>query len=331
MGVGVLAAPVLAMALAAAAARALPADDCIRVNEARRIAAEVGETLWPGWEAAPFAILLVTADREFLIDHPRPGDTFKDIGIDSRLRTRVFVRDRVFDPAMLATFPLDGVPTIAIGQPKRTAASHTTRWTLTLLHEHFHQWQQSRHDYYEATGRLGLADGDTTGMWMLNYPFPYDDENVNVLFTAMCRRLRAAVESGGQASLGEYLNARRALKEALEEKDYRYYSFQLWQEGVARYTEYALAMSAAARYQPSEAFIALEDYGNFESDGQQTVAHIMKELTTMSLRHARRTAFYQVGAAEAILLDRHAPQWHGRYFMEKFYLEKYYEAAVSDD
>jgi hypothetical protein len=322
--------PALLLA-AAVATPTIPNDDCVRINEAHRIAAEVGEDLWPGWKTAPFAILLVTANHEFLIDHPRPGDTFEDTGVDRRLGTHVFVRDRVFNPAMLATFPVDGVPTIVIGEPKRTAASHTTRWTLTLLHEHLHQWQQSRQDYYEATGQLGLAEGDTTGMWMLNFPFPYDDENVNVLFTAMCRKLRDAVADGGSASFGDYLSAREALQQALSDKDYKYFSFQLWQEGVARYTEYALARRAAARYRPSEAFTAFEDYTSFEDDAKQTADHIMNELNAMSLRKARRTAFYQVGAAEAMLLDRHVPQWREHYFTEKFFLEKYYRDADSVD
>ena len=44
---------------------------------------------------------------------------------------------------------------------------------LTVLHEHFHQLQQSQPGYFQGVEALGLSGGDQTGMWMLNYPFPY--------------------------------------------------------------------------------------------------------------------------------------------------------------
>jgi len=37
--------------------------------------------------------------------------------------------------------------------------------------------------------------------------------------------------------------------------------------------------------------------------------------------------FYPFGAAEALLLDKVNPSWRSRYFVEKFDLGKYYEAA----
>jgi hypothetical protein len=35
-------------------------------------------------------------------------------------------------------------------------------------------------------------------------------------------------------------------------------------------------------------------------------------------------AFYAVGAAEALLLDRANPGWQQRYLAEKFFLDKYF-------
>ena len=43
------------------------------------------------------------------------------------------------------------------------------------MHEHFHQLQWAQPEYLKAIADLGLSKGDTTGMWMLNYPFPYDN------------------------------------------------------------------------------------------------------------------------------------------------------------
>ena len=51
----------------------LSSDDRIRIAEAFRLAAAVGDQIWPAWTSAPFAILLVTPEREFLLRHPRPS------------------------------------------------------------------------------------------------------------------------------------------------------------------------------------------------------------------------------------------------------------------
>lgn len=45
--------------------------------------------------------------------------------------------------------------------------------------------------------------------------------------------------------LGHYLTARAKLRDVLSDADYRDLSFQFWQEGAARYTEYRVAEAAA--------------------------------------------------------------------------------------
>ena len=156
----------------------LPAADRVRLAEAFRLAAAVGDRVWPGWSEAPFAVLLVTPEREFLLCHSRPSADFSRVGYDSLLGTEVFVRPRVFPTTFLATVPaVGGVPTIVVGQPANTGQA-STRWVLTVLHEHFHQLQYSRPGYDAGVAALGLARGDSTGMWMLNYAFPYESAAV---------------------------------------------------------------------------------------------------------------------------------------------------------
>ena len=58
----------------------------------------------------------------------------------------------------------------------------STPWVVTMLHEHFHQLQDSQPNVFQDVMALDLAGGDQTGMWMLNYPFPYKDEKINVEF-----------------------------------------------------------------------------------------------------------------------------------------------------
>lgn len=308
---------------------ALPESDRIRIAEGRRIAGTVGDKLWPGWSEAPFPVLLVTKEKEFLIGHPRPGEDFAPVAYDSLLEGNVFVRARVYDMGLLATFPLRGVPTVVIGQPKNTDASHSTRWVLTLLHEHFHQWQQSRPDYFSSVDALGLAGNDSTGMWMLNYPFPYDDKETGMAFAELARRLRDTVMAVGlrvyPQVLESYREARREFKDLLTEKDYAYFSFQVWQEGIARYTEYELARRIGVSYMPTEAFEDLADYVPFATDAENTREHVLGELMSVLLKKSRRSAFYHIGAAEGMLLDKTNPGWRSRYFDDRFFVEQYFE------
>jgi len=306
--------------------------DRVRIAEARRVARYLADDVWPGFAAAPSAVLLVTPEAEYLFYHTHPTGDFASLGYDSVSQTEVFRRDRVFNTHLLSTFPaVAGLPTVVIGQPRNTEASRSTRWVATLLHEHFHQYQQSRPDYYESVNSLGLAGGDTTGAWMLDYPFPYDSKAANEAFLALCRCLFDAVDGIGKPSFRErvsrYLETRSRFRDVLDAKDYAYFSFQVWQEGIARYTEYTLARRAGVAYTPTRAFAGLPDFTPFEQDASETLEHLRAALLRSSLKGARRSAFYHVGAAEGLLLDHVSPGWRGRYFTEKFFVERYFDGV----
>src|SRR5262245_39886398 len=87
--------------------------DRVRIAEAFRLADAVGNKLWPEWDKAPFAVLLVTADHEFLIRHQKPSADFTLLGEDAMLKSKVWWRKRQFGTELLATFPaVGGVSTI---------------------------------------------------------------------------------------------------------------------------------------------------------------------------------------------------------------------------
>ena len=320
--------------LVAGEAFAMREADRVRIAEARRVASEFTEVVWPGWSEAPFAILLVGEDTEYLLYHDAPSDDFTAAGFDDMLDSEVYTRDRVHNKGLQATFPaVGGVPCVVIGQAENTQAGVSTRWVLTVLHEHFHQWQQSQSDYYVATNALDLAGDDNSGMWMLNYPFPYDDKAVSEAFLLMGKRLRIALEAEDYNALTEaasdYLEARTAFTDMLDEKDYRYFSFQLWQEGVARYTELRVGKVAAGGYAPLKAFKALDDFVTYEETRNVAYNHILAALQKNELRGKGRPAFYALGAGEAMLLDRLGADWQKRYFTDKFYMEKYFPPELS--
>jgi hypothetical protein len=302
--------------------------DRVRLAEAFRIGDTLGNQLWSGSNKAPFSVLLVTPDNEFLIRHPKPSTDFTLLNYDRLLKSNIYYRKRTQSPQFLATFPVAGVPTIVIGQAENTAKKTSTPWVVTVLHEHFHQLQYSQPGYYDDVNALGLSRGDQTGMWMLNYPFPYEWHEMQELFSHLGRALADALEARPGADfavgLSAYLKQRRELEHILSPDDYRYVSFQMWQEGIARYTEYRIAKFASTHYKPGQAFRALKDYQGFGEVAEDINSGILSELIAIKLNDSRRVTFYALGAGEALLLDRARIHWRQRYFREKFYLDKFF-------
>lgn len=311
-------------------AQNLSETDRIRIAESFNLGNKLSEKIWKDWSKAPFGVLLITPETEFLINHPNPSNEFAEISFDKALNSKVLWRKRVFDQGLLATFPaVNGVSTIVVGQAENTASKTSTPWTVTLLHEHFHQFQTTQPNYYEEVNALNLANGDTSGMWMLNYAFPYSDEKVKGKFEELCKALATLIERPdkkiAKEKLAEYLIIRKDFQNLLKLNDYRYFSFQIWQEGVARYTEYQIAKSASKNYQPNAEFSTLKDFSSYQTVAENLFKKIIDDLKTLGLDKYKRTAFYPFGAGEALLLDKVNPKWKTLYHSERFYLEKYFE------
>ncbi|MBU0982990.1 MAG: hypothetical protein KKA42_03905 [candidate division Zixibacteria bacterium] len=297
--------------------------DRIRLAEAFTIAGELGDSLWPGWSEAPFAVLLVTDDYEFLMKHPEPTEDFTPAYHDNLLGSDIFYRKRVFDPSFLAAFPaVNGFPTIVVGQAEKTFASTSSEWVLTILHEHFHQKQMADSGYYEDALALDLHDGDQTGMWMLNYAFPYDSTAVAKAFADMSSALYDAVEAIGRkdfpVKLREYYTRRQAFTGMLAAPDARYFNFQVYLEGIARYTEYEMGKRAGWNHSPLPAYAALDDYVKFDQIADMIYISAMSQLKMGDLSRAQRTAFYAIGWGEGLLLDAIKPNWRSEYVHERF-------------
>jgi len=327
--------PLVALLAGAAALSAqdeptIPDIDRVRIAEAFRLADAVQDKIWPGWSRAPFAVLLVTPKYEYLLRHPNPSSDFTLIGYDSVLKEKVWYRERQYAVSFLATFPaVNGLPTIVIGEAEYTTSKTSTPWVVTLLHEHFHQLQYSRPGYYDGVTALGLAHGDQTGMWMLNFPFPYSDTAVQAKFSATARTLGAAVKARGQPGFGNAVAAFRRDDKAFLAKagaeNAKYFAFEVWQEGIARYTEYRVAAAAATTgYEPGAEFMALKDYTPYSATATKLLSAIEAELASEKLGENQRGVVYNFGAAMGLVLDRVAPKWQARYFAEPFAVEAYF-------
>lgn len=290
----------LAMGMPAMAQSALPIAPLMA--EAGRLAELTGDELWPGYSAAPFGLLLVEADAETLVCQDASG--FEAIGVDPMLNCQVSRRAPSGLPTnRLAAMPIFGPPsTIVVGTPGATQLSPEA-WTLTLLHEHFHQWQSSLAGYYDRVAALDLAGDDQTGMWMINFPVPYDHPAVTQAQAAAAAALKAALDAQGTAefvpAVREYLAARQAFARSMDERSWRYVEFQLWQEGVARWTEIEIGLR-----QPS---------GPLRASAENRRAAVLAELDEPDLSGRQRVFVYAHGAGEAMLLEACDPLWRSNY------------------
>ena len=308
--------------------------DRIRLAEAFRLGESIANDLWQGWDKTPFAVLLVTPEVEFLIRHPKPSEDFTKLGYDALLKSDVYYRKRTQPTSFLATFPaIQGsmISTIVVGQAENTTAKTSTPWVITLLHEHFHQMQDSQPNFYQDVNGLNLSHGDQTGMWMLNYAFPYDKKEVQEKYAALSKMLAEILEAKDKTErsrkITAYFQARSEFQQMLAPDDYKYFSFQLWKEGIARYTEYHAAKLAAVKYRPSKEFQALKDFVPFEQAANTIRERIVRQLLAQQLGKDQREVVYPFGAAEGLLLDEIRPTWRSRYFADKFDLGRYFDKA----
>lgn len=270
----------------------------------RAFAATYGDILWPGYVSAPFGFLLIGEDKETLLCQPGTPRGFTAEGVEPVTGCTRWSRGRSGLPAnLLAAMPVLGPPsTIVMGTFAGTGQSRPA-WVRTVLHEHFHQWQTALPGYYERVDALDLSGGDRTGMWMLNFAFPYESASAGPAYAAASAKLAEALDQRGNPgflpAFDRYLAARAHFAAAVSPRDWRYLEFQLWQEGTARWTEIQLGKiypDAEVR----EASIALE-------------RHTIAQLGRPALAAQRRELAYPLGAAEAMLMSACGPAWRSAY------------------
>ncbi|HEY8592931.1 MAG TPA: hypothetical protein VIL42_08730 [Sphingomicrobium sp.] len=272
--------------------------------QVRTFSADEGERVWPGYGKAPFGFLLIDGKQEVLLCRDQVPNGFTAAGIDSATGCKSYARPRSGMPdKLLAAMPLFGPPSVIVmGTPQSTGRAEPS-WIRTILHEHFHQWQYALPDYFARTHALDLHGGDTTGMWVLNYAFPYDRPEVIAAFNAASLKLSAAVAARGTPQFGrafaDYMHARAQLAAAAGEKNWRYFEFQLWQEGVARWTEIRLG-----KWYP-------------RADVRETAARLeqatLQELANPVMADKKREVVYAYGTGEAMLIQACWPQWREEY------------------
>ena len=298
---------VFAAALAAATPALPPRGVREMIREAKTLVERDGNAVWPGFKTIPFHMILVTADSDILFCQ-RPTDGWRAVGADPISGCAVQTRKRELAVDSSASFDVGDEPSmIVMGTPKALGLRRTD-WVLTLAHEAFHQYQSRIPGYGAKVTALGLAGNDGSAQWMLDYPFPYADPVVGTAVTDMTGAgiafLSATSPEARKATIADYVKARRRAMRAGTPDQWRYYEFQIGQEGVARWTERALAVAASRR-----------DRAMARAAADRRVWRInsLRSVAQQGFRIWKRGAFYELGAVEAAMLESVGAPWRQAY------------------
>ncbi len=311
----------------ASAAPALSVPERALIEEAYNLWSSRIDGIWLGASKINIPFVYVSEEWEYAISFPATLDGFTDSGERLRART-VQVRARTLDRKLSASFPLEGSPTVVVGSPE-ALGKNSGEWVITACHEMFHVYQATMGSYKKtASLEIGPRDDST---WQLRFPFPYTDPEIMKLIHLQGYLLWLAslntntAESGYQISTA--IEAAQIYKAQLTkgtsgETAYRYSEFQEWNEGVAAYTEFKLAEAAAHdQYEPTPAYQLLFGFQSYQDLWSHTY-----EARPFLAKHAgraakNRNAFYHLGMAKALALDRVSSAWKEKYFMPGIWLD----------
>jgi len=275
---------------------------------------QYGDSIWKNISKTPLRILLITDSLEYLFNHNNPDKSFELFKYDSLLKTNIYVRSRRFPPFLRATFPaVNGEDCIVVGDPENTNKSNED-WIIMLLHEHFHLYQGSIPLYKKNIAELAQKIANNSENWMLDYDFPYADTTINNLFKKYSSSIYETHSHLCKENIKDKMDynliIQKEIQNYLTPNDYSYFQFQIWQEGIATYTEYKYlyALNLIDKY--FEKNYAL----NFTLKHEDLLKAYSKNLLNADLQKNKRNLFYSIGLLKGIIKDETNPDWKTDYF-----------------
>jgi len=312
------------------AQRAVPAPTTpTLMAHGQQMARHYGNRVWPRFSQTPFPALLLEAEGErFFCPYSKP-EGFIFSGADVVTGCRVYYRAaNHFAKETQVTLMFSGSePVVVMGTPE-LSESNVAAWMATLLHEHFHQYQMNWSGYKKAIARLSLENTGAGKNWRLQYPFAYDDVKTGNLLALLSSQLAEILmqpdRDVAKKMIIRYARLRPLVFGQLAEGQRRYLEFQLWQEGVARYTELAMVEFAAS---DTTAIWMLQI--DFAALGANLRKNMIEHLLDSGLSQHQRAYFYSFGAAEALVLDMMDINWRDRYFEHPASLSAFFQEIAA--
>ncbi|WP_271078859.1 hypothetical protein [Aurantiacibacter sp. MUD61] len=284
--------------------------------ETRSLIRAHGSAIWPGWSDDALSALVLTPDGEYLFCR-QPQQGFAPAPRDAVTGCRVQVRQLENNLDDAAIVELGDEAVAMIGTPEGLEYGGID-WQLTLAHEMFHAFQNSLPGYLAAVDAVSAQlrpEGTADASWMLTHPFPYDEPETAELLAPMAGAAVAYLESTDadvrRAAILRYLAARREAELRLGARHWLYYEFQAGQEGVARWTERALAVEAGA---------VNRDYAQAAEERRLGMLNSIRAIERQGIGIWKRNTFYAYGSVEADMLDFLDPHWRAAYEARPFTL-----------
>jgi uncharacterized membrane protein (UPF0127 family) len=307
----------------AAPSSSLPADglgpdDWARVGEIYHLIDELGPSLWAGWGEGRPPLLLESEAADFLVGHPAPPDGFVTVpgltvaGEPVSTRTGHLVPgigvQLIGDRLGVALLPRDRLQAFVDGiLGAGVIALDDVQYVRWAAHEAFHVFELN------AVGgeppRFGF-EGSETEMAVVLAETDGFAEDLADEARLLKRALGTKTDADLLVAVDAFLGARELRRATLPADVGGFEQEVEWSEGLARYSDVRLLQSAASDYRPSPAFAAL---GASYPEPDVTWADAVHWLDDLSsVPGTVRDRYYELGAAQAYLLDRLMPGWHAR-------------------
>jgi len=292
--------------------------DWTLVGEAYRLMGSKGPDVFAGWGDALAPVLLRGGEADWLVGHGAPPDGFEPVpGLDVGGRL-VFRRPGRLVPGLgvqevagvfsVAALPRPALQALVDDQLGAGAVTlDEVQYVRWITHEAFHTFQLTTlagelprfgfdgseaemvRDLTATPGFAGALARD--GILLRDALAAHDDEALR----AATRRFLEGREARRASSSTEVAPFERAVE---------------WAEGLARYADVRLLQAAGSGYAASPAFLGLADG---YPDPATTRADSTRWLADLgSVPGTLRDQYYELGAAQAYLLDRLMPGWQGR-------------------
>lgn len=293
-------------------------DDWTRIGEAVHLLETVAPDVWPGWGDEVPVMLLEAGESDWMTPSAAGVDGLDVVnGLDVEGRP-VYRRAGRLVPGIGVQELPSGFAIAMLPRPEMQALVDQTlgagavnlddvQYVRWITHETFHVFEiramsgdMPRFGYggdeMDMIGRLTATPGHLDGI------------------AHEGRLLLAAVEAEGEAAtidaVRSFLEARTARRSSGEPDVEGFERAVEWTEGLARYADTRLLQAAGSGYTPTPEFVGLGAHYPSPEAAWSDAIHWLVDLRTVP--GTLRDWYYELGAAQAYLLDRLMPGWHAR-------------------
>ena len=307
-----------AVPTSAATAPAPSEADWARVGEAIRLMGDAGSDVWAGWGDSLPPMILETEQDDWIVAAPpgidglvaapdlevegfdvrrRPGRLVPGIGVQ-KLASGYAV-------AILPRPELQSLVDRVLGEGAITLDEvEYVRW---IVHESFHVFE------IEAmSGSLPLFGFTGSDMALVEElsAVPGHLDGVARDGELLLAALRSTGDEETIAAIRRFFEARAERRSTVDEQVVALERGVEWTEGLARYADVRLLQAAGSEYTPSAGFLGLgAGYPEAEATWEDAIAWLAD---LHQVPGTLRDWHYELGAAQAYLLDRVMPGWQPR-------------------